>query len=48
MLITGGSEGMGRTAAIQLAKKGANVVIVSRSREKLAAAIADIEVSLHM
>ncbi|KAL1996736.1 hypothetical protein VTN49DRAFT_7601 [Thermomyces lanuginosus] len=43
VLITGGSEGMGRSAAIQLAKKGANVVIVSRSREKLAAAIADIE-----
>ncbi|QKX55954.1 uncharacterized protein TRUGW13939_03053 [Talaromyces rugulosus] len=39
ILITGASEGMGRSAAIQLAQKGANVVIVSRSPPKLEAAL---------
>ncbi|KAH8697363.1 putative 3-ketosphinganine reductase [Talaromyces proteolyticus] len=39
ILITGASEGMGRSAAIQLAQKGANIVIVSRSTQKLEAAI---------
>ncbi|OJJ49747.1 hypothetical protein ASPZODRAFT_128266 [Penicilliopsis zonata CBS 506.65] len=35
VLITGGSEGMGREAAVQLAGKGANVVIVARTVKKL-------------
>jgi 3-dehydrosphinganine reductase len=35
---------LGRSIAIQLAQKGANVVIASRSAHKLEAAIADIKV----
>lgn len=35
---------MGRSAAIQLAQKGANVVIVSRSPQKLEAALELIKV----
>ncbi|CAI8013413.1 Inactive hydroxysteroid dehydrogenase-like protein 1 [Geodia barretti] len=34
-VVTGASEGIGRAYAIQLAKRGLNVVIMSRSREKL-------------
>lgn len=34
-VVTGGSDGMGRAVAIQLAEKGANVVIVSRTVKKL-------------
>lgn len=45
VLITGGSEGMGRSVAVELAKKGANVIIVSRSVAKLTAAIDVIKVS---
>lgn len=45
MLITGASEGLGRSVAIQLAQKGANVVIASRTVQKLEAAIADIKVN---
>lgn len=44
ILITGGSEGMGRSVAIQLAAKGANIIIVSRSVSKLELALADIKV----
>lgn len=44
ILITGASEGLGRSIAIQLAQKGANVVIASRSAHKLETAIADIKV----
>ncbi|KAL1952657.1 hypothetical protein VTO42DRAFT_4558 [Malbranchea cinnamomea] len=43
VLITGGSEGMGRSVAIQLAQKGANVIIVSRSVAKLSAAMETIK-----
>uniref|UniRef100_A0A093V554 3-dehydrosphinganine reductase n=1 Tax=Talaromyces marneffei PM1 TaxID=1077442 RepID=A0A093V554_TALMA len=43
ILITGASEGLGRSIAIQLAQKGANVVIASRSAHKLETAIADIK-----
>ncbi|KAH8821841.1 3-ketodihydrosphingosine reductase-like protein tsc10 [Xylogone sp. PMI_703] len=43
ILVTGGSEGLGRSAAIQLAAKGANLIIISRSVEKLEAALADIK-----
>ncbi|KAI9709012.1 MAG: hypothetical protein M1812_007825 [Candelaria pacifica] len=42
IIITGGSEGLGRAAAKLLASKGANVVIVARNVQKLEAAIAYI------
>ncbi|KAL2871983.1 3-dehydrosphinganine reductase [Aspergillus lucknowensis] len=35
VVITGGSEGMGKAAACQLAERGANVVIVARTLQKL-------------
>ncbi|KAJ8124146.1 hypothetical protein O1611_g9433 [Lasiodiplodia mahajangana] len=41
VLITGASEGMGRSAARQLAQKGANVILVSRSAGKLEEAVAE-------
>ncbi|KAI3344015.1 hypothetical protein F4824DRAFT_442269 [Ustulina deusta] len=41
VLITGASEGMGRSAARQLAEKGANVILVSRSANKLGEAMAE-------
>ncbi len=44
MLITGASEGMGRSAARQLAEKGANVILVSRSANKLQEAMAEAKV----
>ncbi|KAI0804123.1 hypothetical protein GGR55DRAFT_659911 [Xylaria sp. FL0064] len=40
VLITGASEGMGRSVARQLAEKGANVILVSRSANKLEEAMA--------
>lgn len=36
---------MGLSAARQLAAKGANVIIISRSQQKLDAALAEIKVS---
>ncbi|KAK2760735.1 3-dehydrosphinganine reductase [Arachnomyces sp. PD_36] len=39
IVITGGSDGMGRSVASQLAAKGANVVIVARNVGKLQAAL---------
>ena len=44
VLLTGGSEGMGRSAARMLAAKGANVVIVARNVGKLEEALAEITV----
>ncbi|GAP87804.2 putative short-chain dehydrogenase [Rosellinia necatrix] len=41
ILITGASEGMGRSVARQLAGKGANVILVSRSAGKLEEAMAE-------
>ncbi|OTA98861.1 hypothetical protein M426DRAFT_325655 [Hypoxylon sp. CI-4A] len=41
ILITGASEGMGRSVARQLAQKGANLILVSRSAEKLAGVVAE-------
>jgi short-subunit dehydrogenase len=35
ILVTGGSDGMGRALAIQLAAKGAHVVVVARTVSKL-------------
>jgi short-subunit dehydrogenase len=45
VLLTGGSQGMGRSAARQLAAKGANVIIVSRNVAKLEEAVAEMKVS---
>lgn len=45
VVITGGSDGMGRAVAMQLAEKGANVVIVARTVSKLQAALEGITVS---
>ena len=41
-LITGGNSGIGKAAALGLAKMGATVAIVCRSREKGEAALAEI------
>ncbi|KAI1742481.1 hypothetical protein F4680DRAFT_33530 [Xylaria scruposa] len=41
VLVTGASEGMGRSAVRQLAEKGANVILVSRSAGKLEEAMAE-------
>ncbi|KAI9759035.1 MAG: 3-dehydrosphinganine reductase [Chaenotheca gracillima] len=43
VVITGGSQGMGKGVAKQLAKKGANVVIVARNVEKLKVALESIK-----
>ncbi|KAF3770167.1 NAD(P)-binding protein [Cryphonectria parasitica EP155] len=42
VLVTGGSEGMGLSVACQLAAKGANIVIISRSAEKLEKALKQV------
>lgn len=46
MIITGGSDGMGKAVACQLAAKGANIVIVARTTSKLKAALETIKVGL--
>ncbi|KAL4816423.1 3-ketodihydrosphingosine reductase tsc10 [Aspergillus spinulosporus] len=43
VVITGGSEGMGKAVACQLAQKGANIVIVARTLQKLEEAIEAIK-----
>ncbi|GAB7348437.1 hypothetical protein MBLNU459_g6857t1 [Dothideomycetes sp. NU459] len=45
ILLTGGSQGMGRALAKLLARRGANVVIVARSKDKLALALEEISTS---
>lgn len=42
-LITGGSEGIGLAAAVQLARRGAKVAICARSEDKLAAGLAELQ-----
>lgn len=43
ILITGGSEGLGLSAATQLSAKGANIVLVSRSADKLEKALQQVK-----
>ncbi|CZR65494.1 probable 3-ketodihydrosphingosine reductase TSC10 [Phialocephala subalpina] len=43
VLLTGASEGMGKSVAIQLAKKGASIIIVARNVGKLESALAEIK-----
>ncbi|KAL1962691.1 hypothetical protein VTN77DRAFT_9235 [Rasamsonia byssochlamydoides] len=43
VVITGGSDGMGKAVAIQLAQKGANVVVVSRTLKKLEQAVESLK-----
>ncbi|KAK3322291.1 hypothetical protein B0H66DRAFT_197609 [Apodospora peruviana] len=43
VLITGASEGMGRSVAIQLARKGAHIILVSRNVGRLEEALADVQ-----
>ena len=42
-IVTGGSDGIGKAAAISMAKEGVKVAIVGRTQAKLDAAIADIK-----
>jgi short-subunit dehydrogenase len=44
IVVTGGSDGMGKAVACQLAEKGANVVIVARTVQKLREALEAIKV----
>jgi len=44
IIVTGGSQGMGRGVAKLLAQKGANVVIVARDIKKLEGAVEYISV----
>ncbi|RDL32055.1 Uncharacterized protein BP5553_09457 [Venustampulla echinocandica] len=45
VLLTGASEGMGKSVAKQLAQKGANIIIVARNVGKLEEALAQIQAS---
>ena len=42
MLLTGGSQGMGRALAVKLARRGAHVVVVARDVHKLDTTVADM------
>ena len=44
VLITGGSQGLGEAMAVHFAQKGADIVLVSRSEEKLKKALSNVEV----
>jgi len=46
VLVTGGSQGLGEAMGVEFAKRGADVVLVSRSEEKLKLALQNVEVSL--
>jgi len=43
VVITGGSQGMGKAMAIDLSKRGANIVIIARDKSKLQAAAKEIQ-----
>ena len=42
-IITGGSDGIGKAAAISMATEGAKVAIVGRTQSKLDSAVAEIK-----
>ncbi len=44
-IVTGASQGLGKTCAIRLAQNGATVVCVARNESKLAATVSEIESS---
>lgn len=44
-LVGGGSKGLGKATAIELAKLGTNITLISRSEERLQAAVADLPAS---
>lgn len=44
VVITGGSDGMGKAVAVQLAAKGANVIVVARTVSKLEATVEELKV----
>lgn len=44
VVLTGGSDGMGKAVATQLAAKGANVIVVARTVTKLQAAVDEMKV----
>lgn len=43
-MVTGGSDGMGRAVALQLAAKGAHVVVVARTVSKLQSVVDEMKV----
>lgn len=44
VIITGGSDGMGKAVALELSAKGANVVVVARTVSKLVTAVNEMKV----
>ena len=46
-IITGGSDGIGKAAAISIAKEGGKVAIVGRTQSKIDSAINDIKIDTH-
>ena len=42
IVVTGATDGIGKAYANELAKKGANIVLISRSQEKLDATATEI------